>query len=235
MKVFFYFVVAFSSLTILSSCNNQIYSDREKSLFVNPIFGHHVSLDSIKTIEDLVAYFDKIYCEESSENKWPILYFDLEKKILVNPADGKNILAIGIEPAPCPDVMFQYDYSRILEIVKDGYNIAVEEVRIEPDSVAPYISKQYLNYGKDPKYSLDPASNGIWFITNKDDELANLNKYIAQVIEGYVQMIQEYSNQQFEKPIDKLSKMEFQKLNDAMSFHLSFKFSDEPPQVKVGY
>ena len=226
-------VILFSvlSLLLISACQNTIYSEREKSLFINPVFANDISLDTIHTLQDLIVAFDKIYCEDKSADKWPVLYFDLEQKKLVNPKAGKNIIALGIEPSPCPDIMFEYDYSRILEVVKDGYNLEVEEQRIEPDSLTAFVSKQYLNFGKDPMYSPDPRSNGIWLITNKDDKLSNLNEYIAQLIDGYVIMARQYSIVYYKKTLDELNDSEYQELKTTLAFHLSFKFSDEPPQI----
>jgi len=227
-------LIAVLALLLFSSCKKTIYSEREKSLFINPVFGNDISLDTIHRLEDLIIVFDRIYCEDKSADKWPVLYFDMEQKEWVNPKTGKNIIALGIEPSPCPDMMFEYDYSRILEVVKDGYNLEVEEVRVEPDSLTSYISKQYLNYGKDPVYSASPADNGIWLITNKDDKLTNLNKYIAQIIDGYVIMARQYSLIHYQKSLDDLTDTEFQELKTTLAFHLSFKYSDKPPQIING-
>jgi hypothetical protein len=223
-------------LLLLYACSFEPeFSEREKALFTAPVFGYDIRIDSLETLEDLIFYFDKIYCEHHEVKKWPVLYFDLDENKLVNPQEGKNILSIGIEPSPCPDVMFEYDYTRILEVLKDGYNLEVEETRIEPDSLTPYISKQYLNFGKDPKYSSDPAHNGIWLISNKDDKLENLNKYLAQIIRGYVLMAREYSLMTYGKNLEEISDEEYTQLKKKLAFHLSFKYSDEPPQIKVGF
>ena len=225
------FVLSVLSLLFFASCERSIYDEREKALFTSPIFGQDVVIDSLETIEDLVSYFDKIYCEEKTADKWPVMYFDLQKKTLVNPQHGKNILAIGIEPSPCPDMMFEYDFTRILEIVKDGYNLEVEGIRVEPDSLTKYVSKQYLNFGKNPKFSPAPNNNGIWLITKKDDKLTNLNNYIAQIIDGYVLMANKYASIQYNKSLDSLTDEEFKELKKILSFHLSFKFSDEAPKI----
>jgi len=216
-----------------TSCQKEVYNEREKSLFIGPYFGYDVSLDSIQTLGDLIEFFDKTYCENENKvpDKWPILYFDLNEKRLVNPQHGKNIVALGIEPSPCSDVVLEYDFSQILEIVKDGYNLEVEDVRIEPDSLSPYISKQYLNFGKSAMYSKSPVDNGIWLISNKDDKLSNLNKYIAQIIDGYVIMARQFSKSQFHKQLDELDEKEFAQLKMILSFHLSFKYSDEEPKI----
>ena len=222
-------------LFLFNSCSrSSCLEDRERALFINPTFGYEIPIDSLQTLEDLVVLFDRVYCENISEDKWPILYFDTNKKEMVNPQVGKNILAIGIEPAPCPSMMFEYDYSLILEVVKDGYNLEVEGQRVELDSLASYVSKQYLNYGVNPLYSKDPQNNGIWLITNKDDKLINLNKHIAQLIEGYVQMAHKYANIQFGKSLESLDDKEFKELKNTLTFRLSFKFSDEPPRVING-
>jgi len=233
MKRFLIFI--FPLMLLMASCSKPELNEREKALFLAPVFGYDIYLDSIQTLEDLIFYFDNIYCEHHEVKKWPVMYFDLEQNKLVNPSQGENILALGIEPSPCPDLMFEYDYSRILEILKDGYNLEVEEVRIEPDSLTPYISKQYLNFGKDPKYSPDPANNGIWLISNKDDKLENLNKYLAQIIRGYVAMAREYALMTYGKSLEDLSDAQFNELHRKLAFHLSFKYSDEPPQIKVGF
>jgi len=230
-----FFLLGVLGLISITSCQNSIYSERERVLFMNPIFGHDVVLDSLETLEDLIVYFDRIYCEDKSADKWPVLYFDVEANKLVNPSYAKNILALGIEPSPCPNLMFDYDYSRILEVVKDGYNLEVEEQRVELDSLSEYVSKQYLNFGAYPMYSPGPENNGIWLITNKDDKLSNLNGYIAQLIKGYVIMANQYATIVFKKPLDELSDEEFAELKKTLSFHLSFKYSDEVPQIKVGF
>lgn len=216
---------------VFSSCSSDSYTVREKALFTTPIFGHDVPLDSISTLGDLVVYFDHLYCGAQAEDKWPILYFDLKEKKLVNPQEGRDILAMGIEPSPCSNVMFKYDFTRILEVVKDGYNLEVEGQRIEPDSLTAFIALQYLNYGENPLYSTDPKSNGIWLITNKDDKMSNLNNYISQIIGGYIQMAKKYSELQFHKSLESLSDQEFDELRKVLSFHLSFKYSDEAPQI----
>ena len=230
MKIPF-FLSLFIILLFFTSCQKPIFSDREKELFVNPVFGEEIHLDSIITLEDFIVHLDNIYCENHSVDKWPILYFDLKNKKLVNPSQGKNILRIGIEPSPCPNLMFEYDFSRILEIVKDGYNLEVEEQRIEPDSLTQYISKQYLNFGANPMYSASPENNGIWLITNKDDKLENLNKYIGQILEGYVIMANQYAMIVYKKSLNDLSDKQFADLKKILAFHLSFKFSDEPPRI----
>ena len=127
--------------------------------------------------------------------------------------------------------MFEYDYSRILEVVKDGYNLEVEEQRIEPNSLTDFVSKQYLNYGKSSAFSLDPHNNGIWLITNKDDKLSNLNDYIRQLIEGYIIMANQYALLTNKKPLKDISDEEFAQLKTTLSFHLSFKYSDENPSI----
>lgn len=230
-----YLFIIILGLFLLSSCEKSIYTEREKSLYMTPIFGHDVDLDSVQTLYDLVVYFDKIYCEEQAEDKWPILYFDLKNKELVNPQKGKNILAFGIEPSPCPDLMFEYDFTRILEIVKDGYNLEVEEDRVEVDSLNQYISLQYLNYGKDYRFGPDPEGNGIWLITDENDELKGLNKYLAQIIEGYKNMAQEYANLNFHKDLEQLDENEFKELKNTLVFHLSFKYIEKEPEIKMGY
>ncbi len=224
-------ILSIFSVFLFTSCEKSIYDEREKALFLAPYHGHDIAIDSLKTLEDLVSYFDKIYCEEKTADKWPVMYFDLQKKVLVNPQQGKNILAIGIEPSPCPDMIFEYDFSHILEIVKDGYNLEVEGTRIEPDSLTGYISRQYLNFGKNPKYAPSPDNNGIWLITKKDDNLVNLNKYIAQIIEGYVEMANKYANMKYHKTLDSLSDEEYSELRKTLGFHLSFKYSDKVPQI----
>ena len=232
---FQFFLLGVLGLFFITSCQNSIYSERERVLFMNPVFGHDVVIDSLETLEDLVVYFDKIYCEDKTAKQWPVLYFDVATNKLVNPSYEKNILAIGIEPSPCPNLMFEYDYSRILEVVKDGYNLEVEEQRVEPDSLTKYVSKQYLNFGANPMYSPDPENNGIWLITNKDDKLSNLNEYIAQLIKGYTIMANNYAMITFKKSLDELSDEEFAALKKTLAFHLSFKYSDEVPQIKVGF
>jgi hypothetical protein len=229
------FILAIVGLVFITSCQKSIYSEREQALFISPIFGQDISIDSIETLEDLVVHFDKIYCDDKSADKWPVLYFDLENKKLVNPSHELNILAIGIEPSPCPNVMLEYDFSRILEVVKDGYNLAVEEQRIEPDSLTQYVSKQYLNFGASPLYSPSPKNNGIWLITNKDDRLSNLNNYLAQLLEGYVIMANQYSYIIYKKSLEELTDEEFAQMKKVLAFHLSFKYSDVPPQIKVGF
>jgi len=226
-----YFISSIILLLFLTSCQKSIFSEREKSLFISPVFGEDLNIDSLRTLEDLIVHLDNIYCENHTVDKWPVLYFDLEYKKLVNPSQGKNVIPIGIEPSPCPNLMFEYDFSRILEVVKDGYNLEVEEQRIEPDSLTKYISKQYLNFGTDPKYSPSPENNGIWLITNKDDKLENLNKYIWQILDGYVIMANQYAMIVYKKTLDDLSEKEFADLKKVLSFHLSFKFSDEPPRI----
>jgi hypothetical protein len=233
MKLNLVFILLFGGI-LLSSCEKGIYTEREKSLFINPIFGQDIVLDSINTLGDLTSYFDRIYCTDKSADKWPILYFDLEKRELINPKQGKNILAMGIEPSPCPDLIFEYDFTLILEIVKDGYNIEVEEERIEPDSLFKYIPLQYLNYGEYSKYSPYPENNGIWLISNKDDKLSNLNKYIAQIIDGFVQMAKQYAQINFGKNLQDLTDEEFAELKKTIAFHLSFKYNDEEvPQATI--
>jgi len=228
-------VILSLGLLFFSSCQKAIYNEREKSLFMAPFYGQDIVLDSISTIKDLTDYFDKIYCETKTADKWPVLYFDLEKKELVNPCEGKNILAMGIEPSPCGDVELEYDFSRILEIVKDGYNIEVEGIRIEPNNLSKYIALQYLNYGQDAKYSPNPRHNGIWLISDKDDSLKNLNKYIAQIIDGYVKMADQYAEINYEKSLNRLSDTEFAELKKNISFHLSFKYTEKQPEIRVGY
>jgi len=218
-------------MLFLVSCQKSIYTEREKALFQGPFFGNDISIDSLKTLEDLLINFDQIYCEKKSQSKWPIMYFDVQKGELVNPQKGENIIALGIEPSPCPDLAFEYDFSRILEIVKDGYNLEVEDMRIEPDSLTKYVEMQYLNYGKKPNFSTDPSNNGIWLISNKDDKLSNLNPYLAQIIDGYVLMAQKYAEIQYHKSLEDLTDEEFSKLRTTLSFHLSFKYSDETPQI----
>lgn len=230
-----YIILLVIGLFLLSSCEKSIYSEREKSLFMTPTFGHNVNLDSVQTIYDLVVYFDRTYCEEKSEDKWPILYFDLEKKELVNAQKGKNILAFGIEPSPCPDFVFEYDFTRILEVVKDGYNLEVEEDRIEVDSLNQYVSLQYLNYNRDYRFSHDPESNGIWLITDENDELKSLNKYIAQILEGYKNMAHEYALINFQKNLEQLDEKELKELKNTLIFHLSFKYIEQEPEIKMGY
>jgi len=225
------FVLSVLSLLFFASCEKNIYDEREKALFTSPIFGHDVVLDSLQTLDDLISYFDRIYCEDKTVEKWPIMYFDLQNKILVNPQHGTNILAIGIEPSPCSDLVFEYDFSRILEVVKDGYNLEVENIRIEPDSLTNYVSKQYLNFGKNPKFSPSPENNGIWLISKKDDKLTNLNNYIAQLIDGYVIMAHKYAQIQYGKSLDSLTDKEFKELKSILGFHLSFKYSDEEPRI----
>ena len=226
--------LGFIVLVFASSCKQSIYNEREQELFLGPNFGYDVNIDSLQTLEDLLVYFDKVYCEDKSANQWPILYFDLENKKLVNPSHETNILAIGIEPSPCSDVMFEYDYSRILEVVKDGYNLEVEEQRIEPDSLTKYVSKQYLNFAANPMYSPSPENNGIWLITNKDDKLGNLNDYIGQLVEGYIIMAHQYALIVYKKSLDDLNDNEFAQLKKILAFHLSFKYSDEQPQIING-
>lgn len=226
-----FFISSIFVLLFLTSCQKSVFSDREKELFISPNFGEVLYPDSLKTLEGLIVHLDNIYCENHSVDKWPILYFDLEHKKMVNPSQGRNIIPIGIEPSPCPNLMFEYDFSRILEVVKDGYNLEVEEQRIEPDSLTNYISKQYLNFGTNPKYSPSPENNGIWLITNKDDKLEKLNKYIWQILDGYVIMANQYAMIVYRKGLNDLSEKEFNDLKKVLAFHLSFKFSDEPPRI----
>ncbi len=231
------FLFVILSMVIITSCEKSIYTERERSLFITPIFDHDVNLDSINTLFDIVVYFDQIYCEDNSAEKWPVLYFDLEKKEIVNPQQGKNILAIGIEPSPCSDMIYEYDFSRILEVVKDGYNLEVEQERIEIDTLYNFVTLQYLNYGKDYRFSADPLNNGIWLIADKNDKLDDLNIYIAQLIEGFVQMAQQYAQIEYGKRIDQLTELEFTKLKNDLVFHLSFKYTEEEEesQIKMGY
>ncbi len=233
MRLKLIFILIIGGL-FLTACEKGIYSEREKSLFTNPIFGQDIMLDSIHTVGNLTDFLDKTYCEDKTAEKWPILYFDLIKKELVNPKQGKNVLALGVEPSPCPDLILEYDFTLILEIVKDGYNLEVEDERIEPDSLSQYISLQYLNYGEYKKYSPYPENNGIWLISNKDDKLSNLNKYIAQIIDGFVQMANQYSQINYEKNLEDLSDEEFAELKKTIAFHLSFKYNDEEvPQATI--
>ena len=236
MRIKHFLIILFGVL-VFTSCEGPKYSEREQLLFINPYFGYDVEVDSLETLGDLVVYLDEIYCEIKLADKWPVLYFDVERGEVVSPiyTGKRNILALGIEPSPCPEVMFEYDYSRILEVVKDGYNLEVEEQRIEPDSLTKYVSMQYLNYGKNSMFSPSPQNNGIWLITNKDDKLSNLNDYIRQLIDGYVIMANQYALLTYEESLEDISDEEFAQLKIILSFHLSFKYSDVPPQIKLGF
>lgn len=223
-------------IVLLGSCGRQSeFSEREKALFTSDIYAYNIPIDSLNTLEDLIVYLDDIYCEHSRAKKWPLLYYNLENNRLTNPPAKGNTIAFGIEPSPCSNMMFEYDFSRILEIVKDGYNIEVEGERIEPDSLQNYISLQYLNFGKDKKYSSDPVNNGIWLITNKDDKLDKLNKYIGQILRGYVHMANEYSQLKYGKKLNDLTDEQYKELRHSLAFHLSFKYSDKPVEINVDF
>ena len=76
-------ILSIFSLLFFASCEKSIYNDREQALFMSPTFGQDVIIDSLQTLEDLVSYFDRIYCEEKSADKWPVIYFNVQKKTMV--------------------------------------------------------------------------------------------------------------------------------------------------------
>lgn len=218
---------------IFEACNsaNINISKREKSLFVQSYHGYVLPIDSLQTLDELIAFLDVTYCVKDRK-AWPIVYLDLETRKLIS-IPNRNTLKLGIEPTPCIDAAIQFDPSMILEILKDGHNTNIETEFTEVDSIPKYVKKQMLSFGDDPNYAVGALGNGIWICTKGDDKLSELNPYIYQSVIGFVEAARDYSQMAYRKSIDELSEQEFDELAHEFVFHLSFKYTDEVATIEL--
>jgi hypothetical protein len=156
----------------------------------------------------------------------------MKTKKLVN-TKNKNSVLVRVEPAPCINGQMEYDDHQILEIIKDGYNTEIEQIITEIDSIPSFVKKQILSWGDDPNYAIGAYGNGIWLCTKKQDKFTNLNKYIYQIIVGYLESAREYSQLVYNKSIDELSEAEYQEIANEFVFQLAFKYTDKDVQINL--
>lgn len=205
-----------------------------QSLLIKPFHTKEVPLDSLKTLGNMLEYFENLYCLQGDTN-WPVLHINLKKQEFVENREGGNIVKIGIEPTPCPDIVPQYDFTMILEIVKDGNNLSIEGERTSIDSIPSFIQKQYLNFGLDPQYSFAPMNNGIWLCSEKKENLKDLAPIVAKIVQGYLQMVEFYAEKKFNKKFKDLTAKELSILMEEIPFNLAFKFTDDvKPKITIG-
>jgi len=225
-------ILSIFSTLIFTSCNSSLdMTEREQSLFVQAYQILPIPIDNLDNLNDLLLYFDSTYCI-NKEEKWPYTYVDMKLKKLVS-TPNKNTLKIGIEPNPCQDQEIKFDDTMILEIIKDGYNTQIEDYFTEVDSIPSFVRKQFLSYGEDPNYAVGGLGNGVWLCTKKADKLENLNIYIYNIVDGFINSVREYSKLAYGKTIDELSEEEFEEISQEFVFHLSFKYTDEEPTIML--
>ncbi|MBN2745911.1 MAG: hypothetical protein JXR34_04220 [Bacteroidales bacterium] len=225
-------VTIFASILIISGCKPYNCS-RENSLFTSNYLVKPIPFDSLASVESTLSYLQNQYCV-LGDTILPAFYFNFQKNKITASSKWGSIPVL-IEPIPCDLDMIEYNLNSILEINLDGNNILIEGKRMPLDSIAPYISFQYLNYGKNPKFSDFPTGNGIWLITELKRPISDLNDIIGEVLKGYHQTAQTLSYGLFGKNICDLNEEEWEKFNQRMQFRLSIKYSDEiEPTIQIG-
>jgi hypothetical protein len=208
-------------------------NEREENLFIQDYQSLKIPIDKLDNLNDLLIYFDSTYCIKQIE-EWPFAYLDMKLKKLVS-EENRNTIKIGIEPNPCEDRTINFDRTMILEIIKDGHNTQIENVITEVDSIPSFVKKQFLSFGEDPNYAIGGLGNGVWICTKKADKLENINKYIYNVVIGFIESVRKYSQLAYNKEIDELSKEEYEEIKKEFVFHLSFKYTDKNPKLSVGF
>ena len=231
-RIVIMFFLAFVAI-VFSSCKDN-YHQNEKELLFFDFHSRKIPIDSVNNLGEMLEYFDKIYCREG-EQKWPVLYLDIEKQAFVSEETGRNLLKIGVEPSPCPGLTLEYDFKCLLEIVKDGNNIELEGERIEMDSISNYVRKHYNNIEKDTLFPLSAEQNGIWICALKKEKLSDLAPIVTVVVKSYLQSVNEVSKQVYKKELKDINKSQLLELKKRMPFRIAFKYTDEVvPVLQVG-
>ena len=217
---------------IMSSCKSNT-CDNQKSLFV---FGNttlEIPYDSLQSIRKCLSYLETTYCY-NGEKAQPAIFFDTKKGEIVQ-SDGRNVLTIGLEPTPCVGDL-EYDFDQLLEINLDGNNILIEEKRMPLDSIGQYVYYQYLNYGKRKGFSMNPQGNGIWIISEMKRPVTDFNPVIDEIVKGYLETAEMYSESIFGKKICDLSLEELTEFKNKIQFHLAIKYSDDVmPKLEITF
>lgn len=215
---------------MMSACSKtDQLSEREIDLLSQDYHLRPLPMDSLQSYQDLIFYLDSVYCIQV-EQRWPTINFDLKsKEITASP--NRHSITIGIDPSPC--ISGEFESTMILEIIKDGYNTTIENEKTEIDSIPNFVKKQMLSKGEDPNYMPGIYGNGIWICTSKADKTENLNPYIYKTIMGFVAAANQYSIQTYGKKLDEIRQEQFDIIKEEFIFHLSFKYTDKEPEIKL--
>lgn len=205
--------------------------ENKKAIFFQEHHTMELDMSKYATLLDFLNDMDKKYCLDKSEEAWPLISFDSEEMLYSTKANSDR--TIGIEPNPC--VEFEYDLKQILEIIKDDNNYMIEQVRVPLDSVHNYVTKHYLNYGKDKRFSNSPEGIGIWIITYEATPTPELIPLMEEIATGIDNVCEQYAKDKYSKNICKLDDKEYLELKNLFPFHLAFKTYDKEPEIQINW
>jgi len=188
--------ITFILILAINSCKPSV-CENKRNLFLVSENVKMINFASLKSMKRTIKYLENIACK-NSETALPIIYFDSKKSKIVDHA-SRNTFSLGIEPPPCGNIDFEYDFDKILEINLDGNNILIEGKLMPLDSVAQYVYYQYLNYGKRKGFSDMPDGNGMWLITKMKRPISDFEPIIAELIKGYIQTAEDFCEAIFDK------------------------------------
>lgn len=233
MKKWVFIIISVITTSLITySCKSDVCENQE-SLFVIKNSTLPIPYDSLGSIRQCLEYLETTYCYEG-ETAQPTIFFDTKKGQIVSSA-ARNVLAIGLEPTPCTGEL-EYNFNQILEINLDGNNVLIEGKRMPLDSIGQYIYYQYLNYGQRKGFSSSPQGNGIWLISEMNRPLSDLNAIINQVVKGYLETVDFYTDTFFGKKVCELNHEELVKLKSKLQFHLAIKYSDDVKSLlQIGF
>lgn len=227
------FVLLFLVFLALQSCQKS-YNPNQQTLLYKDFHQMEMPMDSLQTLGAVLDYVEQKLCVEGNKT-WPVVFVNFKRMDFTSKKVGNHILKMGIEPTPCPDLTPMYDFSMILEIVKDRNNLKIEDENTELDSIPSYVHKQYFNYGQDPKYSKSPVYNGIWICAARNDKMKDLVPIIMKVVDGYLQAADEYSMLKYKRKIKDLNADELLELRKEFPFSIAFKYTDDlQPKLNLG-
>lgn len=221
-------------ILLLTSCSKK-FGTNAKSLFSGPEHGVVVPIDSIKNLAQLLNYLQFTYCEDTNTKKWPVLYLDITNQKFVNELDGNGVIKLGFEPTPCPTMIPEYNFKLVLEVVKDGNNISIEDERIDFDSIPNRVFDLYGNGTYNEKFVVVTGGNGIWLCASKKDELQKLAPVLSQIVKGYLLVAEEVAKVNFHKKLEELDLKQLQILRSTIPFNFAFKYTDnDQPRIQIG-
>jgi len=218
----------FGSLIFFLACN---FNNNENVdfLFETEMHDYQIKFDDDISVDNLLDTLLNIYCEEKTIEKLPYILFD--KKLQKFTSDkSKNTIKIGVEPPLCFPA--EYNFSKLLEIVKDHNNFEVEGEVVNNGDIDKYVFEHYVDFDSENQLQ-SVLGKGIWIITSDIESISDVEIIFSEIIDGFIMVADFVSNKIYEKNYNDLNSNELLDVNEYLVFRLSFKHYESDLLLKL--
>jgi hypothetical protein len=228
MKNYILLVSIFAVLIFFESCDFNKKENTEK-LFVTEMHNYKIEFEEDISVDNLLDTLLFKYCDKKEVRQLPYLLFDRGLGEFTT-KKSKNTIKIGIEPPLCFPA--EFDFSKILEILKDHNNFEVEGEVVNNDEIDKYVFEHYIDFDSEDVL-LNIAEKGIWLITSDVENVSDVEIVFPKIIDGFIMVADFAAEKVYGKSYNELSEDEVLFLDKYLVFRLSFKHYEAEPQVQI--